>query len=102
VLVVPIGVVTLTALLPVAAVLEMLQFAVTVVAVGVPVMAHVTRVPDTLTAVAPVRFVPVSVTGCGLVPVLEPEVGAIEVSVGPSTVNVAALLAPVGVETVTL
>src|ERR1700741_1063294 len=50
----------------------------------------VTPVPDTFTAVVPVRLVPVIVTGT-LVP-RAPDVGAIEVSVGPITVNVTVLL----------
>src|SRR5664279_2456666 len=70
------------------------QFAVTVVAVGVPVLVHVTHVPDTVTAFAPARLVPVSVTGT-VVP-RAPEVGLMEFSVGPCTVNVTALVVPPG------
>ena len=50
----------------------------------------VTPAPDTFTAVVPVRLVPVIVTGT-LVP-RRPEVGEIEASVGPCTVNVTVLL----------
>src|SRR5882762_2682980 len=79
VLLVPPGVVTLTVLAPSVAVGVMVKVAVTVVAVAVMPLT-VTPGPDTLTAVAPVRFVPVKVTGTA-VP-RAPDVGAIEVSVG--------------------
>jgi len=62
----------------------------TVVAVGVPFMVQVTSVPDTFTAVAPDRLVPVRVTATGTPAVREPDVGEIEVSVGP-TMNVTLL-----------
>ena len=88
VLVVPVGVVTLTVRAVSAAVAVIVQFAVTVVCVGVPVIVHVTPVPDTVTPVAPSRNVPVRVTGCGLVPAREPDVGAIEVRVGAFSVPV--------------
>ena len=53
--------------------------------------------PGAFTAVAPVRPVPVRVT-LTLVP-RKPEVGAIEVSVGPTTVNVTVPVVPIGVVT---
>jgi hypothetical protein len=83
-LVVPPGVVTLTFRPPCAAVDVIVQFAVTVVAVGVPLMAQVMPLPDTFTAVAPVRLVPVRVTATTLLPKggRVADVGAIEVSVG--------------------
>jgi hypothetical protein len=90
VLLVPPGVVTLTFRGPSAALDAIVQFALTEVAVGVPVIAQVMPVPDTFTAVAPVRLVPARVTGTFL-KVTTPkgpgaggvaEVGAIEVSVG--------------------
>src|SRR5438105_40442 len=59
-----------------------------------------TPAPDTLTAVTPVNPVPVMVTGETLVP-RAPDAGLTEVTVGPSTVNVTALLVPPGVTTVT-
>ena len=90
--VVPIGVVTDTFLAVVAAVAAIVQFAVTVVDVGVPVIAQATPGPDTLTAVAPVRFVPVSVTGT-VVPI-SPDSGETSVRVGPRTVKVSVLLVP--------
>src|SRR5256885_14260125 len=79
VLLVPPGVVTLTVLAPSAAVAVMVKVVVTVVGVTVKAPA-VTPVPDTVTAVAPVRFVPVKVT-VPVVPRARDE-GAIEVSVG--------------------
>ena len=99
---VPPGVVTVMVWAPVEALAAMVQVAVTVVAIGVPVIAQVMPVPDvTFTAVAPVRLVPVRVTA-GAVPCV-PELGAIKVSVGAgtdtSTVNVSVLLVPTGVVT---
>ena len=68
------------------AVEEMVRVVVTVVpAVFTVGVLAVTPVPDTFTAVAPVRLVPVMVTGT-LVP-RWPEVGAIEVKCGLTTVN---------------
>jgi hypothetical protein len=100
VLLVPLGVVTLTVWAPVVALDAIVQVAWTVVAVGVPVITQVTPVPLTFTAVAPVRLVPVRVTA-GAVPCV-PDVGAIEVSVGiVPTVNVTVLLVPPGVVTLT-
>jgi len=59
----PIGVATVTFLVPVAP-FEITQLAVTVVAVGVPVTVQVTPPPPPIvTPVAPVRLVPVRVTG---------------------------------------
>jgi hypothetical protein len=86
--------VTLTVFVPAVRV----QVAATVVEVNAPTV-QVLPVPDTVTAVAPSRFVPASVStipvpaGAGL--------GATEVRVGPSTVNVCALVVPPGVLTVT-
>jgi hypothetical protein len=101
VLLVPPGlVVTVTVLAPSAAPTVITQFALTVVAVEPPVMLQVTPAPDIVTAVAPVKPVPVRVTGT-TVP-RAPEVGAIEVSAGPSNVNVTPPLVPPGVVTVTV
>src|SRR2546430_13424096 len=83
VLLVPPGVVTLTVLAPSAAVGVMVKVVVTVVEVTVKAPA-VTPVPDTITAGAPVRFVPVKVTATAAP--LAPDVGAIEVSVGGAVV----------------
>lgn len=96
VLVAPIGVVTLTFLAVSAAPAVIAQLALMVVAVDV-IPVHVTPAPDIVTADAPVRLVPISVTGT-VVP-RAPEVGAIEVSVGPCTVNapVKVLVPPFGV-----
>jgi len=79
VLLVPAGVVTLTVLAERVAVFVIVKVVVTVVEVTVKAPT-VTPVPDTFTAVAPVRFVPVKVTGT-MVPRV-PDVGAIESSVG--------------------
>ena len=83
VLLVPPGVVTLTVLAPSAAVAAIVKVVVTVVEVTVKAPA-VTPVPDTVTAVAPVRFVPVKVTATAAP--WAPDVGAIEVSVGGAEV----------------
>jgi hypothetical protein len=101
VLEVPPGVVvTLTFLFPVAAVAKIVHSALTVVAVGgvtvLMVQTTLPTVPDTFTAVAPDRLVPVRVTATGTPAVREPDVGKIEVSVGP-TVNVTLLEVPPGV-----
>src|SRR5258708_36114011 len=71
-------VVTLTFLCPVAAVAVIAQFAVTVVAVGVPLMVQTTlpAIPDTFTAVVPDRLLPVRATGTLGPPA--PAVGAVE------------------------
>ena len=79
VLLVPPGVVTETVLAERVAAAAIVKVAVTVVALDVMPLT-VTPVPDTLTAVAPVRFVPVKVT-VPVVPRARDE-GAIEVSVG--------------------
>src|SRR5258708_13482693 len=93
-------VVTLTALFPVAAVAAIAQFALTVVAVGgvtvLMVQTTLPAVPDTFTAVAPDRLVPVRVTATGTPAVREPDVGEIEVSAGP-TMNVTLLEVTPGV-----
>jgi hypothetical protein len=97
-LVVPkVGVATLTVLAVGTALAAITQLAVTVVEVGVPVMVQATPVPDTFITVAPVRFVPVRVTGT-VVPRV-PDVGEIEASVGPTTVNGTVLVFPIGVTT---
>lgn len=96
VLVVPFGVTTRMDLAPADAFAGMVQPAVTVVKFGVPVMAQVTAPPVppmTCTAVAPVRSLPVRVTATGE-PAAEPEVGLIDVSEGPSTVNVTVAVKP--------
>jgi hypothetical protein len=101
VLLVPPGLmVTVTVLAPSAAPTVIAQFALTVVAVELPVMLQVTPAPDTVTAVAPVKPVPDRVTGTA-VP-RAPEVGAIEVRAGPSNVKVTPPLVPPGVVTVTV
>ena len=82
---VPIGVVAVTFLVVSPAPRAIAHDAFTAVAVGVPVIVQVT-LPPRLTAVAPVRAVPLTVTGT-VVP-RTPLVGVIEVSVGPTTVNV--------------
>ena len=102
--VVPLGVVTLTFLLPATAVVRMVQFAATVVAVGVPVMVQdIPTVPPpgrvTFTVVAPVRPVPVRVAG-NVVP-RSAAVGLIEVSAGAVMVNVTLFVLPPGVVTLT-
>jgi len=63
VLLVPPGVVTLTVLAPSVALAVMVKVVVTVVEVEVKAPAVTPLPPDTVTAVAPVRFVPVKVTG---------------------------------------
>jgi hypothetical protein len=97
-LLVPIGAVTVTVWAPSVAAAVMAQFAVRLVAVGVPVIEQVTPVPETLTAVTPARLLPASVTGT-VVP-RTPELGVIEVSeTGAFTVNVTVLVVPFGVTT---
>lgn len=81
---VPIGVVTVTFLVVSPAPRAIAQDAFTVVAV-VTIPVHV-MLPPMFTAVAPARPVPLRVTGT-MVP-RTPLVGVIEVSVGPTTVNV--------------
>ena len=81
----PVGVETVTAWAPSVAVDAMRQFAVSVVAVVVPVIVQATPVPP-FTAVATVRLVPVRVTGT-VVP-RTPLVGLIEISPAPVAVPV--------------
>ena len=83
-------VVTLTFLAVRLAVAVIVKFAVTVVAFTTVTALAVTPVPDTVTAVVPVKLVPVRVTAT-TVP-RPPLLGVIEVSAGPTTVNVTALL----------
>jgi hypothetical protein len=90
----PVGVVTETFLAPRVAVAEIVRFAVTVVEFTAAKPLTVMPVPDTVTAVAPFRLVPVSVTGILPMVPRAPEMGAIEVSVGGCTVNVTPLLLP--------
>ncbi len=97
--VVPIGVVAVTVLAVCAAPFVIAQFALIVVAVDVT-PEHVTPAPDMFTAVAPVRLVPVKVTGT--VVLCRPEAGLIEASVAPCTVKVTVLLFPPGVVTLTV
>jgi hypothetical protein len=82
-LVIPPGVETLTLRAPVAARLAIVKVVVTVVSLITTRLLTVTPVPVMVTAKAPVRFVPVSVTGTA-VP-LSPVLGAIDVSVGGAT-----------------
>jgi len=99
---VPPGVVTVTFLAPRAALPPMAKLAVTEVALTTLTPLTVTPVPDTLTALVPVRFVPVRVTGT--VAPCAPVLGLIVVSVGGGivvTVNVTPPLVPPGVVTVT-
>jgi hypothetical protein len=101
VLLVPLGVVvTLTVLVPSAAPAVIVKFAVTELSFTTVTPLTVTPAPDTVTAVAPVKPVPVRVTGT-TVP-RAPEVGAIEVRAGPSNVNVTPPLVPPGVVTETV
>jgi hypothetical protein len=85
VLLVPPGVTTATFLAVSAAPAVMVKVAVTVVLFTTTRLLTVTPAPDTLMAEAPVRLVPVSVTGTA-VP-LTPELGAIEASVGAGMVT---------------
>jgi hypothetical protein len=99
---VPLGVVTLTFLVVIPAPAVITQDALTVVAVGVPERVQATPPPLIVTAVAPFRLVPVSVTGT-VVP-RAPEVGLIDASVGTVaavTVNCTVLVVPIGVVTLT-
>lgn len=82
-LVTPPGVETVTFLAVVAAALLMVKVAVTEVALTTSRLLTVTPVPVMLTAKAPVRFVPVRVTGTA-VP-RKPVLGTIDVSVGAAT-----------------
>jgi hypothetical protein len=87
----PTGVVTVTVLAPAVRV----QIAFTDVGVDA-LTVQVLPVPDTFTAVAPARPVPVRVSRTPV-----PLLGPIEVSDGPCTVKVWALLVPPGVVTLT-
>jgi hypothetical protein len=103
-LLVPPGVVTLTFLAVSAALPAIVKVAVTVVALTTAILLTVMPPPVTVTAVAPVRFVPVRVT-VGAPPWL-PVTGEIEVSVGGAvvvTVNAPSrmLVVPPGVVTLT-
>jgi hypothetical protein len=100
---VPTGVVTLTFLVVSPAPAVITQDALTLVAVGVPEMVQVTPPPLVVTAVAPLRLVPVRVIGT-VVP-RAPDVGVIDVSVGTDaavTVNCTVLVVPIGVVTLTV
>lgn len=90
-LVTPIGVVTVTFLAVRVAPAVMAQFALTAVAVEV-IPVQVMPLPEKVTAVAPVRFVPASATAT-VVPRV-PVTGAMLVSVGPCTVKGCAPLVP--------
>jgi hypothetical protein len=83
-LVIPPGVDTRTFLAVVAAVLLIVNVAVTAVALTTTRLLTVTPAPEMVTMKAPVRFVPVRVTGTAVprIPVL----GAMEVSVGAAVV----------------
>jgi hypothetical protein len=101
-LLVPPPVVMVTFLAVSAAVAEMVKVAVAVVGLRTEKPLTVTPAPETVTVVAPVKFVPVKVTGTA-VP-RTPVGGAIEVNVGAggtTTVKVTALLGPPGAVTVT-
>lgn len=76
--------VTVTFLAPAVAVAEIVNVAVTVVLLTTTTLVTPMPVPETVTAVVPVRLVPVRVTLLMTVP-REPELGAIEVSVGVAT-----------------
>jgi len=98
--VVPSGVVTFTVLRPVVAVGAIVNVAVTLVELTTVRPLTVIPVPETLIAVAPVRFAPVRVTGTA-VPRM-PAFGLIEVRLGPAVmVKNTLLLTPLGVVTVT-
>ena len=80
----------------------MVKLAVTVVLFTAlkPLTAMLPPPPATFTAVEPVKLVPVSVTGIAAPP-RAPEVGLIEASVGPVTVNVTVLVVAPDVTTAT-
>lgn len=102
-LLVPPIVVMVTFLAVVAAVAVIEKVAVTDVSLTTVRLVTPTPPPGTVIAVAPVSPVPVRVTVMAAPP-RTPELGAIEVSVGTGggiTVNVTALLVPLGVVTVT-
>src|SRR2546422_92194 len=93
------GVVTVTLLALSVAVDVIVKVAVIVVGLTTVTPLTVTPVPGTVTALTSLRFVPVRVTET-LVP-RTPVLGAIEVRLGPPTVNVTGLLIPPGVVTLT-
>jgi hypothetical protein len=100
VLVAPSGVVMLTVLTPAAAARAIAQLAFSAVAVGVPVMVQVTPVPDTVTADAADRSVPLNVTGT-VVPTA-PDAGVMEARDGPArVVKPTGPAVPFGVTTLT-
>jgi hypothetical protein len=103
VLLVPLGVVTVIVLAPSTALAAIAKFAVTVVAVETNPVTVMSAAPETVTAVAPVRFVPVSVTERAVLP-CTPDVGLIDVTVGAggSTVNATVLEVPPVVVTLTV
>lgn len=98
------GLVTVTFLAPTAAARLMENVVVIWVPAAFTVKAPwVTPVPEMVIAVAPVRFVPVMVTGIPVAPI-EPEAGEMPVSAGAGavTVNVTVLVVPFGVVTLTV
>jgi hypothetical protein len=97
----PLGVATVIVLAESVAVPVAEQLALTEVAVGVPVIEHVTPVPEAVIAVAPVRSLPVIITASAPAP-RTTVVGVMEVSDGPSTVKVTVPLVPPPVVTVTV
>jgi hypothetical protein len=102
VLLVPPGAVMLTFLAVSAAPVVITKFAVTVVSFTTFKLLTLTPAPDTAIAVAPVRFVPMRVTGT-VIP-RWPELGAIDAKVGTggvTTVNVTVLVVPPGAVTLT-
>lgn len=94
------GVTTVTVLPPRLAPDAMVNVAVTLVSLTAAKLLTVTLVPETVTAVAPVRPAPVSVTFTG-VPPRTPEVGLMEAKNGP-TVKFTALVVVPPTVTVTL
>jgi hypothetical protein len=99
VLVVAIGVVTLTVLPVRAAPAPIVNVAVTVLSLTTVRPLTVIPPPDTFTAVAPVSPVPLSVTGTLVA--RWPDVGVIDASVAPVTVNVTLPVVPPDVVMVT-
>ena len=99
-LVVPFGVTTAMLRLPVPAVPAMVSVAVACVALTTVRPLAVAPVPETVTAVAPVRPLPVRVMGTA-VP-RKPAVGATVVNDGARTVNATLFVVPAGVVTVIL
>jgi hypothetical protein len=101
VLVLPIGVTTLTVLVETVAVPEITKLAVAVAPPGATTMLF-TEMPEPVTVipVAPVSALPVRVTGTVLPRM--PVIGAIEASVGPVTVNGTVMVVPPGVVTLTV